>query len=142
MFVSLLRRKAESAGGSVEEFSTYETKLSQTCHCGNQQKKKISERWHSCSCGAIAQRDLYSAFLARYVKKDKLDTFQSTYAWTAAEPLLERAVSRLEQQVKGEASFSSFGLSQRKSLLRAKGESLSVEAADVVGESRELQRAS
>lgn len=142
MFISLLRRKAERAGGIVEKFCTYKTKLSQTCHCGSQRKKKISERWYSCSCGVQAQRDLYSAYLARYVEKDQLDTFQATHAWTAAKPLLERAVSRLEQQTNGKTCFSSFGLDQRKSLSRAKGGSLSVEAADVVGESRELQRAS
>jgi putative transposase len=140
MFVSLLRRKAESAGGSVEEFSTYKTKLSQTCQCGSQKKKSLSDRWHSCACGVKAQRDLYSAHLARYVEKDKLDTCQAANAWTAAEPLLERAVSMLMQQANRKACLSSFGLGQRQSLSRAKGGPLSVEAVDVVGNSREPQR--
>jgi putative transposase len=142
MFVSLLRRKAESAGGCVEEFSTYKTKLSQTCQCGNQKKKILSDRWHSCACGVESQRDLYSAHLARYVEKNKLDTCQATNAWPAAEPLLERAVSRLMQQANRKACLSSFGLGQRQSLSRAKGGSLPVEAVDVVGDSREPQRAS
>ena len=34
MFVSLLRRKAVSAGGAVEEFPTRTTRLSQVCICG------------------------------------------------------------------------------------------------------------
>ncbi len=142
MFLSMLSRKAESAGGKVEEFSTYQTKLSQTCHCGRVQKKALSQRWHTCSCGVHAQRDLYSAFLARHVKNDKLDTNQALAAWTAAEPLLERAVSRLEQSVNGETRLSSFGLNQRQNRSHAKGRSLPVEAVDVVGVCREPQRAS
>jgi hypothetical protein len=137
MFISLLRRKAESAGGFLEEFSTYKTKLSQTCHCGKQKKKKLSERWHRCSCGVFAQRDLYSAYLARHVENNHLDTCQAQKAWPAAEPLLERAVSRLDQLANGRARLSSFGLAQRQSQSRVKGGSLPVEAVDVVGESRE-----
>jgi putative transposase len=141
MFISLLRRKAESAGGFVEEFSTYRTKLSQTCHCGKQTKKKLSERWHHCSCGIYAQRDLYSAHLARFVEGNHLDTSQASKAWPAAEPLLEHAVSRLNQLANGKARLSSFGLDQRKSRSHVKGGSLSIEAVDVVGANREPQRA-
>ena len=43
-FVSMLIRKAENAGGSVEMISTWETKLSQCCHCGHLEKKPLSER--------------------------------------------------------------------------------------------------
>ena len=140
MFVSMLRRKAESAGGVVEEFSTYLTRLSQSCQCGLQKKKKLSERWHNCFCGVRAQRDLFSAHLARHVNNEHLDTNQAKMAWTAAEPLLERAVSRLEQLVNGKARLSSFGFSQRQSRSHAKEGSLPVEAADVVGASREPRR--
>ncbi len=142
MFLSILSRKAESAGGKVEEFSTYQTKLSQTCHCGRGQKKRLSQRWHTCSCGAYAQRDLYSAFLACHVKDNNLDTNQAQRAWSAAEPLLELAVSRLEQSVNGKSRLSSFGLNQRQNRSHAKGRSLSVEAVDVVDSCREPQRAS
>jgi putative transposase len=140
MFVSLLRRKAESAGGAVEEFSTYQTCLSQSCHCGRQHKKQLSERWHDCVCGVYAQRDLFSAHLARHVMNEHLDTSQAVMAWTATEPLLERAVSRLEELSNGKACLSSFGLGQRQRQSHAKEGSLSVEVADVVSESRELQR--
>lgn len=141
MFVSLLRRKAESAGGFLEEFSTYKTKLSQVCQCGRRQKKALSNRWHQCECGIGAQRDLFSAHLARFVNEDQLDTRQAREVWPAAEPLLERAVSSAEQRTKGKHRFSSFGLGQRQSPSHAKGGSLSIEAVDVVGICREPQRA-
>ncbi len=65
MFLSILRRKAESAGGRVIEFPTRTTTLSQVCHgCGAIKKKPRSQRIHACECGVEMQRDLYSAFLA------------------------------------------------------------------------------
>jgi hypothetical protein len=64
MFLEILRRKAENAGGSVTEFVTSTTKLSQYCHkCGKYNKKPLSQRVHTC-CNLNIQRDLYSAFLA------------------------------------------------------------------------------
>jgi hypothetical protein len=45
MFLEILRRKAENAGGFVSEFSTKDTKLSQYCHkCGKYTKKPLSQR--------------------------------------------------------------------------------------------------
>ena len=45
MFMEILRRKAENAGGSIVEFSTKTTKLSQYCHkCGKYTKKPLSQR--------------------------------------------------------------------------------------------------
>lgn len=110
VFVEKLRSKAESAGYKVEEFSTYKTKLSQTCHCGAVKKKKLSLRWHSCPCGVVAQRDLYSAYLARFVKGDILDTSQAKNSWVDAEPLLRRAVSRLKELASSGNIFASFGI--------------------------------
>jgi transposase len=64
MFMEILHRKAENAGGFVDEFSTKDTKLSQYCHkCGKYTKKPLSQRWHTC-CNLNIQRDIYSAFLA------------------------------------------------------------------------------
>jgi len=73
MFMEILRRKAEnekmsakpsSFGGSVVEFSTKTTKLSQYCHkCTKYTKKPLSQRVHTC-CNLNIQRDIYSAFLA------------------------------------------------------------------------------
>jgi transposase len=101
MFVATLSRKAERAGGTVEEFSTRTTRLSQVCHgCGRAVKKPLSQRWHACDCGKLGepvQRDLYSAFLARHVSEDRLDARQARKAWPAARPLLRRAASSVNQ---------------------------------------------
>jgi hypothetical protein len=47
--------------------NAWRARLSQTCHCGWVKKKARSQRWHGCPCGASAQRDLFSAYLARFV---------------------------------------------------------------------------
>jgi hypothetical protein len=132
-FVKILKRKVEGTGGRVEEFSTYKTKLSQTCICNKIYKKKLSQRWHSCTCGAYAQRDLFSAYLAQFVEDNNLDTSRGLNSWAAAELLLERAVSRCDEQASGKHRLSSFGL-QRQSLSHVKEKSFSNEAIDVVGE--------
>lgn len=72
-FVSHLKRKAESADARVMEFSTKTTKLSQTCQCGKVQKKNLFDRIHQCDCGILAQRDLYSAFLSKFVDENHFE---------------------------------------------------------------------
>lgn len=76
-FVARARRKAESAGGGLYEYSTRTTALSQVCICGKKLKKPLSQRRHVCTCGVDADRDLFSAFLGRYVSPvggtDQLD---------------------------------------------------------------------
>ncbi|MHB1766200.1 MAG: nuclease/transposase family protein [Gammaproteobacteria bacterium] len=93
-FMGHLRRKAESAGGKVIEFSTRTTKLSQSCQCEAVVKKPLSLRWHDCPCGVCAQRDLYSAYLGLHVRQDggrwMLDTESAREGWCAVEPLLAR----------------------------------------------------
>jgi len=54
MFLEILKRKAENAGGYLYEFSTIKTFLSQTCICERRKKKKLSDRWHICECGIKA----------------------------------------------------------------------------------------
>ncbi len=95
LFVSTLRRKAASAGGGVHEFPPHRGRLSQTCHaCGRVRKKPLSLRVHRCSCGLEMQRDLYSAFLARFVDEEgALHADQAREAWSGAEPLLRAAWS-------------------------------------------------
>jgi transposase len=101
MFISILKRKAESAGASVIEFSTYHTKLSQYDHTtGEFHKKPLSQRYHEFPDGTRVQRDLYSAWLARYVENDRLDASQLKSDWAAAEPLLRQAASSFNQSAK------------------------------------------
>lgn len=109
MFVDMLHRKAESAGGKVIE-TPLKLALSQICHCGNKKKKGLNVRWHNCPCGAIAQRDLYSAFLARFANETTFDTVQAQKSWPSAEALLTKAVSKCNQTTTGKLRLSSFGL--------------------------------
>lgn len=94
MFVGVLRQKAKDVGGEVVEFSTYRTRLSQFDHTtGELRKKSLNERMHVFGDGATApvQRDIYSAFLARFVHQDCLDASHAEHAWPTAEPLLRAA---------------------------------------------------
>ncbi len=138
MFMSMLHHKAENAGGKVTEFSTRSTKLSQTCHCGTVAKKSLSQRWHACNCGVSTQRDLYSAFLAKHVSNDVLDTRQAAKAWPGANLLLERAVLGVQHEAaKGRIHPTSFGIkhenttNRRQSCSSVKGGSTTVEADNV-----------
>ena len=87
-FLALLRRRVTDArvGGSLEEFATATTALSQTCVCGAKVKKPLSVRIHQCSCGVgPVQRDKFSAFLAQFVTTTSggstLDSSQARAAW-------------------------------------------------------------
>lgn len=144
MFVAMLRRKAENANGSVDEFSTYTTKLSQYCHkCGEYTKKPLSQRWHQC-CDLNIQRDLYSAFLAGSVVKtqiekkgkmetvDVVDTADVNKRWRSAEAMLQQAVSELTETANERHTPRSFGISQRKSGSPVKSIVNKSEAGDVV----------
>jgi hypothetical protein len=134
MFVSMLRRKAVSAGGKVIDLPARKLKLSQVCQCGEVVKKALSERWHICDCGVRAQRDLYSAFLGYHVKDGVLDTAMAAAAWPGAESLLEQAVSRLIHQSANEGKNfpQSFGLRRRQSGLPAKEDFAKVDTRDAV----------
>ena len=114
MFVSHLKNKAERAGGQVVEVPTYSTKLSQTCQCGRVKKKSLSERIHQCECGIVAQRDLYSAFLAKYIEPDTfvLQVSQLLDNWQSAELCLQaawRTATECNKVATGRVIPSSFG---------------------------------
>jgi len=96
MFVETLKRKAENAGGKVEDINTWKTALSQVCHCGKREKKNLKQRWHSCPCGVKAQRDLYSAFLACFVEEDQLMVDQAQEAWSGMDIALCAAMSNIK----------------------------------------------
>jgi hypothetical protein len=114
LFVARLSRLAESAGGQVVAINPRRAKLSQTCQCGRVVPKRLSQRWHACSCGAAAQRDLFSAHLARYVhpQTSLLDAGQAHAAWPGAEPLLQAAYEQAigyNQLASGRQLLTSFG---------------------------------
>ena len=111
MLIEIIRQKAIASGGYVYKFSTYTTKLSQTCQCGRI-KKKVGKDYpiHLCPCGVgPIQRDLYSAFLAIFVHQvlnssgkpvDTLDAIKADEAWSGVEALLVKAVSSFNQSAK------------------------------------------
>ncbi len=111
LFLSLLTRKAERAGGQVIEFNTHTTALSQTCLCGQKHKKRLSERVHVCDCGVTMQRDLFSAYLAHFVEDDALQVAKANQSWPGAEPLLRTAWQQATQNqpASGQRLPSSFG---------------------------------
>lgn len=79
MFQELLKRRVNTLGGNFYLFDANTTALSQTCACGQKVEKTLSDRVHTCpSCGIEMQRDLMSAFLARYVKSIPKDQTEIT----------------------------------------------------------------
>ena len=142
MFVERLSRKAESAGGKVFAFPTKTTALSQVCQCGRRAKKPLSLRWHECPCGVSAQRDLYSAHLARFVyqtedKRYLLDAGRACEAWPGAEPLLRAAFEQAKQDnepARGPVPRPRPARGQSGS--HAQGCGAKAEARDVVGAAR------
>src|SRR5690348_11236358 len=88
MFVERLSRLAAFAGGTIVSINAWRARLSQTCHCGRVKKKTRAERWQVCPCGVSAQRDLFSAYLARFVHPETslLDGGQAALAWPGWEP--------------------------------------------------------
>lgn len=115
MFVSLLKRKAASAGVLVTEFPTRTTKLSQVCLCGQVKKKSLSDRWHICDCGVVAQRDLFSAFLASCVEEEKLNAELAKKFWSSGmDACLRAALSDVQPAIGGEFP-ATFGLNRSQS---------------------------
>jgi len=113
MFVERLSRLAASAGGTLGPINAWRARLSQTCHCGRVKKKTRSERWHACACGTSAQRDLFSAHLARCVDPDTslLSVGQARAAWPRWEPTLQAAYEQAinNQPARGRRLPAAFG---------------------------------
>ena len=90
--IAEIRRKAESAGGSFQKFSTRKTALSQTHLDGTRIKKSLSQRVHRDCSGFQMHRDLFSAFLARYVNdEDNLLLQSAQQEWKRLESVLKSA---------------------------------------------------
>ena len=102
MLIDHLRRTVANTGGTLHEFPTRTTKLSQYCHgCHTYTKKPLSQRWHHCACGiGPVQRDLYSACLVAFL--DPATTIPSIAhdEWEGAEARLRAAMERLHQRAK------------------------------------------
>ena len=144
MFVSHLRSKAERASGRVVEIPTHSTKLSQTCQCGRVRKKKLSERVHRCECGVTAQRDLYSAFLAKHTSPDTfvLQVSQLLDDWHSAELRLWAAwrIATETKPATGRILPSSFGRCPEVEWVATEVFKKTSKNQDVVDESREPGR--
>ncbi|MCV3215180.1 transposase [Plectonema radiosum NIES-515] len=93
-FQSELKRKAESAGGSFTKFSTQKTALSQTHLTGKRIKKTLSERVHYDETGIVMDRDLFSAYLARYVDENQLSLQDAVKSYPGMESFLLEAWQR------------------------------------------------
>jgi hypothetical protein len=117
MLIDHLKRTVASTGGTLTEFPTRPTKLSQYCHgCHRYAKKPLSERWHHCACGVgPVQRDLYSAFLAAYLNPSEIIPSSAQYMlyWESAELRLRAALEVLTQRAKeGQVLPRSVGISR------------------------------
>lgn len=67
--ITAIARECEKTGGRMLRASTFTTKLSQTCFCGERVAKTLADRIHSCpSCGLVADRDMVSAALGAHVR--------------------------------------------------------------------------
>ena len=87
-----LRRKAESANGSFKKFSTRKTALSQTHLDGSRIKKSLSQRVHKDKLGFTMHRDLFSAYLARFINdEDNLLLHSAQQEWIRLESVLKSA---------------------------------------------------
>ena len=96
--MSQLRRKAESAGGIFQKFSTNKTALSQTHLDGTRIKKSLSQRVHHDVTGIVPhQRDLWSSFLARHVNQDKLSLHDAQVEYQRLESVLLEAWQQYRQ---------------------------------------------
>ena len=89
---SELKRKAENANGSFQKFSTRKTALSQTHLSGERIKKSLSQRVHCDVTGVVMHRDIFSAYLARFVNdEDNLLLHSAQQEWKRSEPILRSA---------------------------------------------------
>jgi hypothetical protein len=96
-FVNVVRNKIRAARGELIEFGKRNTCLSQFCHLrGTYTKKPLSQRYHQLPDGTRVGRDVYSAFLARFVLDNRLDAIQAAKAWTGAEAFLRVASNGFE----------------------------------------------
>ena len=120
ILIDHLRRTVASTGGTLSEFPTRSTKLSQYCHgCQSYVKKPLSQRWHHCACGiGPVQRDLYSAWLAAHLHPPNTIPSIAQDSWEGAELRLQAAVEVLQQRAKeGQVLPRSVGIPRARARL-------------------------
>jgi hypothetical protein len=120
MLIDHLRRTVASTGGTLTEFSTHATKLSQYCHgCRSYVKKPLSQRWHHCHCGiGPVQRDLYSAWLAAHLNPSDSIPSIAHKEWEGADLRLRAAVEVLQQRAnEGQVVPRSVGIPRARARL-------------------------
>ena len=87
--LKMIATKAEEAGSWYEEAPTQALKPSQRCHaCGSlpATKKSLSEREHTCGCGAHCGRDENAALVLLHWLKARLTGRESPEAWSGIGP--------------------------------------------------------
>lgn len=106
-FQSELTCKAENAGGQLVKFSTKKTALSQTHLDGSRIKKSLRERVHADVTGVRMHRDIFSAYLSRFVHDELLLIEDAASQYPAMEPLLvegweeyRKAASKVSESVR------------------------------------------
>ncbi|MDT0469707.1 transposase [Streptomyces gibsoniae] len=66
--IAAIGRECEKTGGRMLSASTFTTKLSQTCFCGEKVTKTLADRIHACpACGLVGDRDKVSGALCAHV---------------------------------------------------------------------------
>ncbi|MGI5135057.1 zinc ribbon domain-containing protein [Streptomyces sp. CA-106110] len=105
--IAAIGKECEKTSGRLLRASTFTTKLSQTCLCGDQVRKTLADRAHTCtSCGLVADRDMVSAALAAHVRVQNpddpstagLDTVQARTTQILFSPGLQEALSSQPQR--------------------------------------------
>ncbi|MGI5133460.1 zinc ribbon domain-containing protein [Streptomyces sp. CA-106110] len=105
--IAAIGKECEKTSGRLLRASTFTTKLSQTCLCGDQVRKSLADRAHTCtSCGLAADRDMVSAALAAHVRVQNpddpstagLDTVQARTTQILFSPGLQEALSSQPQR--------------------------------------------
>ncbi|MEU8792695.1 zinc ribbon domain-containing protein [Streptomyces sp. NPDC048643] len=100
-------RECEKTGGRLLRASTFTTKLSQTCMCGNRVSKTLADRVHACpTCGLVGDRDIVSAALNAHVRladpddpsTARLDTVQARSTQILFATGLQEALSSQPQR--------------------------------------------
>ncbi|MGW9023366.1 zinc ribbon domain-containing protein [Streptomyces sp. NPDC055722] len=105
--ITAIARECEKTGGRMLRASTFTTKLSQTCFCGERVAKTLADRIHHCiSCGLVGDRDMVSAALNAHVRLEnpddpstaRLDTAQTRTTQILFHEGLQEALSSQPQR--------------------------------------------